>query len=174
MVSESGEPLAGWTVSTRPVKDGVAARVLMSAGTNSRGAFSFSPDFGQLFEISVSAPGYIHEPLLTLEAMEIPDEGRDFVILDDLVPSAGVFGRVLGADGEGLRAEVAVTTGSSSPYHQTVRTKSDGTFRIDYLPDASFEVSVVAEGLPKKEFSSTSPLVEDELRDLGSILMTKE
>ena len=169
VISESGEPLAGWMVSSRPVKDGVVARGSMGARTNLRGAYSLSPGFGQLFEISDSAPGDLQSSLLKLEAIEILDESCDLVIPDDLVPSAEVFGRVLDADGKGLRAEVHVAAGSPPSYHQTVRTQSDGTFRIDYLPGEPFEVSVVAKGLPERKLSSTSPLGENEIRDLGSI-----
>lgn len=174
VISDSGKPLARWHVSTWPVHDGVVARVSMGAKTRPDGSFSFSPDYGEQYEIGISAPGGYSYPILRLGPMEIPDEDRDYVIPDDRVPSAGIFGRIVDANGQGLAATITAVSGGPAPRHISAQAADDGTFRIDYLSSETFDLSVVADGVPKKEIQGADALAENELRDLGEIVLQRE
>ncbi|QDV07850.1 RNA polymerase sigma factor [Planctomycetes bacterium Poly30] len=171
VLSESGEPLAHWGVATNPVVNGVVSPVGTGARTRADGSFALFQDYGDLFQIRINAPGGYARPVLTLGPMEIPNEEQTYVISDDQIPSAGAFGRVVDVEGMGVRATLDVSVGGPDPRSFEVRTAADGTFQIDYLSATAFELSVLAEGLPKHEVASSSPLVEHEIRDLGDIVV---
>lgn len=171
VVDAGGEPIAGAVViaSEEPDRmEEVLGRVTPSASseTSSEGAFRLRGLDPSTFHLSVSAPGYLEDETVTVEA------GAADVVLS-LSRAGAISGNVVNESGNAIAEFYVVAVPSAPPSRGARRSLSaggDGRFLVDGLAPGEYGVTVHAEGFKagKAERISVKPGVTS---DVGAMVL---